>query len=69
MASTVTTPIHAVPIRWHGDAFHDPGIGLVIIALTLLAVGSLLALVCIDYGDDVAVPAWDEHAVPTVTTT
>jgi hypothetical protein len=51
-----------------GDPFTDPGMWVVLITVVLLAIFSLSAVAAVYYGDEVAVPSWNEHAVPPVKT-
>jgi hypothetical protein len=69
MTSVVSAPAtRPVIVDRDGDVFHDPGIWLVMILLALLTAVSLIGLALIYYGDSVAVPSWNERAVPIVTT-
>ena len=52
-----------------GDPFSDPLMRIVMIALLLLVIVGVFATAAIYYGDDVAVPSWNEHAVPAPETT
>ena len=46
------------------DVFHDVGMGIVVLLLTIVMLISILGVGVIYYGDSVAVPAWDEKSVP-----
>ena len=46
------------------DVFHDVGMGIVVLLLTIVMLISILGVGVIYYGDSVAVPAWDEQSVP-----
>ena len=51
-------------MRDNGDPFTDPGMWVVLITLALLAILSFGAVAAVYYGDEVAVPSWNEHSVP-----
>jgi len=46
------------------DVFHDVGMGIVVLLLSIVMLISILGVGVIYYGDSVAVPAWDEKSVP-----
>ena len=46
------------------DVFHDVGMGIVVLLLSIVMLISILGVGVIYYGDSVAVPAWDERSVP-----
>lgn len=51
----------------HGDVFNSQAIWLLIVLLALTAIVTLVSFGIIYYGDDVAVPSWDERSVPAPT--
>jgi len=51
-----------------GEVFDSQLIWAVIALLALLTAATVVAIGAIYYGDDVHVPAWNEHSVPPVKT-
>ncbi len=48
-----------------GDAFHDPGMWVVLGALALVGMLMFVGLTVVYYGDSVATPPWNERSVPS----
>jgi hypothetical protein len=51
-----------------GEVFDSQLIWAVIALLVLLTAATVIAIGAIYYGDDVHVPAWNEHSVPPAKT-
>lgn len=47
-----------------GDLFNSQFIWLVLILLVLLTIGTVVAIGAIYYGDEIAVPSWNERSMP-----
>ncbi len=48
-----------------GDAFHDPGVWVVMAALALVGMLMFMGLTVVYYGDSVVRPSWNERSVPS----